>query len=98
MASVIFLSIAYDARAEVGKARDNNIIKFSDGIYTRLGQWHHLKDSDYFPKEHFATLRIVKSCKLVPMENAPIFAYLFQITCLSNFVLFTLLTRFSNLW
>ena len=90
--------IAYDARAGVGEARDNDIIEFSDRIYTRLRRWRHLEDSDYFPKKRLATLRIVKSCKSVPMGNAPIFAYPFQTTCLSSFVLFTLLTRFSNLW
>ena len=88
--------IAYDARAGVGEVRDNNIIEFSDGIYTRLGQWRHLEDSDYFPKERLVTSRIVKSCKSIFMENAPIFAYPFQTTCLSSFVLCTLLTRFSN--
>ena len=92
------LSIAYDARARVGEARDDNIIEFSDGIYMRLGRWRHLEDSDYFSKKRLATLRIMKSCKSVPMGNAPIFAYLFQTTCLSSFILFTLLTRFSNLW
>ena len=71
------LSIAYDARAGVGEARDNSIIEFSNGIYTRLGLWRHLEDSNYFPKERFATLRIVKSCKSDPMKNAPIFAYPF---------------------
>ena len=90
--------IAYDANAGVGEARDNDIIEFSDGIYTRLGRWRHLEDSDYFPKERLATSRIVKSCESVPVGNAPIFAYPFQTTCLSSFVLFTLLTRFSNLW
>ena len=89
--------IAYDTRAGVGEARNNDIIEFSDGIYTRLGQWRHLEDSDYFPKERLAILRIVKFCKSVPVRNAPIFAYPFQITCLSSFVLFTLLIRFSNL-
>ena len=69
--------IAYDARAGVGEVRDNNIIEFLDGIYTRLGQWHHLEDSDYFPKERLATSRIVKSCESVPVGNAPIFAYPF---------------------
>ena len=69
--------IAYDARAGVGEARHNNIIEFSDGIYTRLRQWRHLEDSDYFLKERLATSRIVKSCKSVPMGNAPIFAYPF---------------------
>ena len=92
------LSIAYDARAEVREVRDDDIIEFSDRIYTRLGQWRHLEDGDYFPKEFLATLRIVKSCKSVLLGNAPIFAYPFQTTCLSSFVLFTLLTRFSNLW
>ena len=91
------LFIAYDTRAGVGEARDNDIIEFSDGIYTRLGQWRHLEDSDYFPKERLAILRIVKSCELVPVGNTLIFAYPFQTTFLSSFVLFTLLTRFSNL-
>ena len=92
------LSITYDAIAGIGEARDDDIIEFSDGIYTRLGRGRHLEDSDYFPKECFATSRIVKSCKSVPVVNAPIFAYPFQTTCLLSFVLFTLLTRFSNLW
>ena len=91
-------SIAYDARAGVGEARHDDIIEFSDGIYTRLGQWRHLEDSDYFPKECLAILRIVKSCKSVPMGNAPISAYPFQTICSSSFVHFTLLTRFNNLW
>ena len=97
MAGVICPSIAYDARAGVGEAKNDDIIEFLDGIYTRLGQWRHLEDSDYFPKECLAKSRIVKSCKSVLVGNAPIFAYLFQTTCLSNFVLFTLLTKFSNL-
>ena len=92
------LSIAYDARAGVGEVRDNDIIEFLNGIYTRLGQWRHLEDNDYFPKKRLAISRIVKSCKSVPVENAPIFAYPFQTTCSSSFVLFTLLTIFSNLW
>ena len=98
MAGVIFPSITYDARAEVDELRDNNIIEFSDRIYTRLGQLRHLEIGDYFLKEHLAILRKVKSCKSVPMGNAPIFAYPFQTTCLSSFVFFTLLTRFNNLW
>ena len=97
LAGIMFLSIAYDARARVGEARDDDIIEFSDKIYMRLGQWRHFEDSDYFSKEYLATLWIVKSCKSVTMGNVLIFAYLFQITCLSSFVLFTLLTRFSNL-
>ena len=91
-------SIAYDTRAGVGKAKDDNIIEFLDRIYTRLERLCHLKDSDYFPKKRLAILRIMKFCESVPMENAPIFAYLFQTTCSSSFVLFTLLTRFNNLW
>ena len=70
-------SIAYDAKAAVSEARDNNIIESLDRIYMGLGQWRYLEDNNYFLKKRFATLRIVKSCKLVPMENAPIFAYLF---------------------
>ena len=91
-------SIVYNAKAGVGEARDNDIIEFSDRIYMRLRRWRHLEDSDYFPKKCLATSQIVKSCILVPVENAPIFAYPFQTTCLSSFVFFTLLTRFSNLW
>ena len=90
-------SIAYDARVGVGETKDDDIIEFSDGIYTRLGRWHHLEDSDYFSKQRLAILWIVKSCESVPVGNAPIFAYPFQTTCSSSFVLFTLLTRFSNL-
>lgn len=90
-------SIAYHARAGVGEVKDDNIIKFLDGIYTRLGQWRHFEDSDDFPKERLATSRIVKSCKSVPMGNAPIFAYPFQTSCASSFVHFTLLTRFIKL-
>ena len=71
------LFIAYDTRTGVDEARDDNIIEFLDGIYTRLGQWCHLEDSNYFLKERLATLRIVKSCESVAMRNAPIFVYLF---------------------
>ena len=91
-------SIAYDAREGVGETRDNDIIEFLDGIYTRLRQWRHLEDNDYFPKKRLATLRIVKSYESVPVGNTPIFANPFQTTCSSSFVLFILLTRFSNLW
>lgn len=84
------LSIAYYARAEVGEARDNNIIKFSDGIYMRLGQWRHLEDSDDFSKERLAILRIVKSCKSVLIGNTLIFVYLFQTLCV-EFCLFYLI-------
>ena len=91
------LSIAYEARAGVDEARNNDIIEFSDGIYIRLGQWHHFEDSDYFSKERPAILQIVKFCKSAPMGNDSIFACPFQTTCLSSFVLFTLLTRLSNL-
>ena len=98
LAGVMSSSIAYDARAGLDETRDDDIIEFSDRIYTRLGQWRHLEDSNYFPKECPTTLRIVKSCKSVLMGNTPIFAYPFQTTCLLSFVLFTLLTRFSNLW
>ena len=87
-------SIAYDARVGVGEVRDDNIIMFSDRIYTRLGQCCYLEDSDDFPKKHLTILRIVKSFELILMDNAPVFAYLFQTTCLSNF---TLLNKFSNL-
>ena len=92
------LSIAYDARAGVGEVRDDDIIEFLDGIFMRLGPWRHLKDNDYFSKERLAISRIVKFYKSVPMGNAPIFTYPFQTTCLLSFVLFILLTRFSNLW
>ena len=78
--------------------KDDDIIEFLDGIYMRLRRWCHLEDSDYFSKERLATLQIVKSCKSIPMENAPVFAYLFQTSFSSSFILFTLLTRFSNLW
>ena len=91
-------SIAYDTRTGVGEARDDDIIEFLNGIYTRLRRWCHLEESDYFLKERLAILRIVKSCKSVPVGNALIFAYPFQTTCSSSFVLSTLLTRFSNLW
>lgn len=91
-------SIAYHTRAVVGEVRDDNIIEFLDGIYTRLERWRHFENSDDFPKERLATLRIVKSCKSVPMRNAPIFAYPFQTLCALSFVRFTLLTRFNKLW
>ena len=98
LASLMSSSITYDAKTGVGEARNDNIIEFSDRIYTKLGRIRHLEDSDYFPKKRLVISQIVKSCKSVPMGNAPIFAYPFQTTCLSSFVLFTLLTRFSNLW
>lgn len=37
LADVISPSIAYHARARMGEVRDNDIIEFWDGIYTRLG-------------------------------------------------------------
>ena len=92
------LFIAYYARAGVGEARNDDIIVFLNGIYTRLGRWHYLKDSDDFPKKRLTILRIVKSCKLVPMGNAPIFAYPLYTICYSSFDHFTLLSRFNNLW
>ena len=92
MAGILSPSIAYDARAEVDVMKDDNIIEFSDGSYTRLGQWRYLKDSDDFPKKRLATLQIVKSCKSVSMGNTPIFTYPFQTTCLLSFVYFNLLT------
>ena len=64
----------------------------------RLGRWRHPEDGDYFSNKRLAISQIVKFCKSVPVGNAPIYAYLFQTTCSSSFVLFTLLTRFSNLW
>ena len=91
------LSIAYQARAGVDEAKNDNIIEFLDGIYVKLGRWRNLEDSDNFPKNHLATSQILKCCKLVPMGNATIFTDPLQTTCLSSFVCFTLLTRFSNL-
>ena len=90
-------SIAYHAKTRVGETKDDNIIQFLDRIYTRLRQWRHFEDSDDFPKKRLAILRILKSCELVSMGNAPIFAYPLKTICLLSFVCFTLLTRFSNL-
>ena len=50
-------SIAYDIKTGVGEVRDNDIIVFLNRIYTRLGQWRHLEDSDYFLKERLTSLR-----------------------------------------
>ena len=56
LAGVMSLSSVYDAKAGVDEARDNDIIEFLDRIYTRLGRWRHLEDSNYFSKERLAIL------------------------------------------
>ena len=43
-------SIAYDIRAGVGEARNDDIIEFSDGIYRRLEQWAILRKVITFQK------------------------------------------------
>lgn len=62
LAGVMFPFIAYVISAGVGEIKENNIIRFLDGIYMRLGQWRYLEYNDIFSKERFTILRIVKSC------------------------------------